>query len=85
MNPEELDAWAGVAARRLGVALEPGDVPAILDLAKDAAHGVTRPAAPLTAYLAGLAVGAGRTLADVSADLRATIAESAQPDASDET
>ncbi len=85
MTPEELDAWAGVAARRLGVALEPGDVSSILDLAKDAAHGVTRPAAPLTAYLAGMAVGAGRSLADVAADLRATIAESAQPDSSDET
>ncbi|MFF2772909.1 DUF6457 domain-containing protein, partial [Streptomyces bacillaris] len=69
MTPEELDTWAGAAARRLGVALEPGDVSALLDLAKDAAHGVTRPAAPLTAYTAGMAVGAGRTLEDVSREL----------------
>jgi len=31
----------------------------ILDLARDAAHGVARPAAPLTAYLVGVAVGRG--------------------------
>lgn len=82
MTPEELDAWAGSAARRLGVTLEPGDVAALLDLAKDAAHGVTRPAAPLTAYIAGMAVGSGRTLDDVSRELRIAIAEGggAEPD-----
>ena len=29
----------------------------VLDLARDAAHGVARPAAPLAAFVAGLAVG----------------------------
>src|SRR5499433_2409013 len=29
----------------------------VLDLARDEAHGVARPAAPLTAYLLGVAVG----------------------------
>ncbi|MCU1543095.1 MAG: hypothetical protein JWM50_960 [Microbacteriaceae bacterium] len=33
------------------------DVPAVLDLARVAAHGVLRPAAPLTTFLAGLAAG----------------------------
>ncbi|WP_314146075.1 DUF6457 domain-containing protein [uncultured Leifsonia sp.] len=80
MTPEGLDAWAGAAARRLGVTLEPGDVPALLALAKDAAHGVTRPAAPLTAYIAGMAVGSGRTLEDVALELRVAIAESRQPE-----
>ena len=75
MEPQELDAWAGAAARRLGVSLEPGDVSAVLDLAKDAAHGVTRPAAPLTAYIAGMAVASGRTLDDVARELRVAIAE----------
>lgn len=75
MEPQELDAWAGAAARRLGVSLEPGDVAALLDLARDAAHGVTRPAAPLTAYIAGLAVGSGRSLEDVARELRVAIAE----------
>ncbi|CAM5519194.1 DUF6457 domain-containing protein [Leifsonia shinshuensis] len=78
MEPQELDAWAGAAARRLGVSLEPGDVSALLDLARDAAHGVTRPAAPLTAYIAGMAVASGRTLEDVARELRVAIAEVAQ-------
>jgi hypothetical protein len=29
----------------------------VLDISKDVAHGVARPAAPLTAYLLGLAAG----------------------------
>jgi len=39
----------------------------VLDLARDVAHGVARPAAPLTTYLAGLAVGAGQDAGDVAA------------------
>ena len=31
----------------------------VLDLAREAAHGVMRPAAPLTTYLLGLAVARG--------------------------
>ena len=81
MEPQELDAWAGAAARRLGVTLNSGDVPALLDLARDAAHGVTRPAAPLTAYIAGVAVGSGRTLEDVARELRVAIAEVEQGEA----
>ena len=33
------------------------DIPAILEMTKDVAHGVARPAAPLTAYLLGLRDG----------------------------
>jgi len=56
----------------LAVALElpPGevDVTALLDLARDAAHGVARPSAPLTTFLVGLAAGrAGGTRRDVAA------------------
>lgn len=39
----------------------------ILDLARDAAHGVARPAAPLTAYLVGVAVGQGAPLSETAA------------------
>jgi Domain of unknown function (DUF6457) len=38
------------------------DMRVVLDLARDAAHGVARPAAPLTAFLVGVAVGRGRPL-----------------------
>lgn len=46
----------------------------VLDLAREAAHGVARPAAPLTTFLAGYALGAegglGR-LAELVSDLSA--------------
>jgi Domain of unknown function (DUF6457) len=43
-------------------------ITAVLDLTADVAHGVARPAAPVTAYLIGLAAGR-------SADPRVTTAE----------
>ncbi len=55
------------------------NVDLILDVAKDAAHGVQRPAAPVTTYLLGLAVAAG---ADPAA-AAAKIGELAQGWASD--
>ncbi|MCD0450191.1 DUF6457 domain-containing protein [Actinocorallia sp. API 0066] len=41
--------------------LEPDvlDTQTVLDLTRDVAHSVARPAAPLTAYLLGVAVGQG--------------------------
>jgi hypothetical protein len=53
--------------------LDPGGVDRdlLLDLTRDVAHGVARPAAPLTAYLAGLAVGrAGGTRASLEEAVR---------------
>src|SRR5213593_3768177 len=58
-----LERWLQTAAEAAGVAdadptlVGPEAVTAILDLARDAAHGVARPAAPLAAFVAGLAVG----------------------------
>ncbi|GAA4678494.1 hypothetical protein Prum_042890 [Phytohabitans rumicis] len=43
----------------------------VLDLARDVAHNVVRPAAPVTAYLLGLAVGRGADAADAAARLTA--------------
>jgi hypothetical protein len=62
----ELDDWIARAGRELG--LDPADVPTelVLGLAKDVAHGVVRPGAPVTAYLMGLAVGRGAEAADVA-------------------
>lgn len=58
-TPAELDAWV----TDLSAALNLGDldVPTglLLDLTRDAAHGVTRPAGPLTTYLVGIAVARG--------------------------
>ena len=52
-----LEDW--IAAVRDELHVEPVDTEPVLDLARDVAHGVARPAAPLTAYLLGLAVGGG--------------------------
>jgi hypothetical protein len=59
-----LDHWTQAACAELG--LTPAQVPArvVLDLARDVAHQVDRPAAPLTAFLLGLAVGGGQSLDD---------------------
>ena len=59
MAESELEEWAAELASALGI--DPGevDVNAILDVARDAAHGVTRPAAPLAAFLVGYAVASG--------------------------
>ena len=57
-----LDQWTQAACAELG--LVPEQVPAriVLDLARDVAHQVDRPAAPLTAFLLGLAVGSGHPI-----------------------
>jgi hypothetical protein len=48
-----------IAAVRDELHIDPVDTDLVLDLAREVAHGVARPAAPLTAYLLGLAVGRG--------------------------
>lgn len=52
-----LEEWTGRVSAALGLDPETLDRDAVLDLTKDVAHGVARPAAPLTAYLLGVAVG----------------------------
>ncbi|MEV5432919.1 NTP transferase domain-containing protein [Streptomyces sp. NPDC052701] len=49
-----LDEWISAAKDELGIDLDV-DTGALLDLARDAAHGVARPAAPLTTFLVGYA------------------------------
>jgi Domain of unknown function (DUF6457) len=54
-NP--LDAWLAELAAELGVDPAVVDRNLLLDVARDAAHGIARPAAPLTTFLVGLAAG----------------------------
>ncbi|HEX6920311.1 MAG TPA: DUF6457 domain-containing protein [Actinomycetes bacterium] len=49
-----IDEWTEALARELGVDLSV-DVRGLLDLARDAAHSVDRPAAPITTFLVGYA------------------------------
>jgi len=66
-----LDRWIEAACGELGVDRADVNERIVLDLARDAAHRVDRPAAPVTAYLAGLAVGSGQPLPDVVSRLTA--------------
>lgn len=51
-----LEEWTAAVCAELG--LDPAiDRRLLLDMTRDVAHGVDRPAAPLTAYLVGLAAG----------------------------
>ncbi len=62
-----LDEWAAAVCGELGLDPAALDPRLVLDLARDVAHGVARPAAPLTAYLLGVAVGQGRPPAESAA------------------
>jgi hypothetical protein len=67
MSPDEqqhVQDWLARIVPALGLDAALVDEALILDLARDAAHGVARPAAPLTTYLLGLA--AGRAGADAA-------------------
>lgn len=72
LPPSALEDWlAGVSELYgLGQDVAPGtDIAAVLDVARDVARGVARPAAPLTTFLLGLAVGRAVPDGPVSAEL----------------
>ena len=55
-----LSEWVAAVARELGLegAVDSGAlVDVVLDMTSDVAHGVSRPAAPVTAFLIGVAAG----------------------------
>ncbi|MGW7380375.1 NTP transferase domain-containing protein [Streptomyces sp. NPDC054794] len=54
-----LDEWISAVKDELGIDLDV-DTGVLLDLARDAAHGVARPAAPLTTFLVGYAAALGK-------------------------
>ena len=82
LPPEALDEWLAAVAAELGV--DPALVPtaAILDVARDVAHGVARPAAPLSTFLVGLAAAqraaAGEDLTRALHDAARTTSELAE-------
>ncbi len=56
----DIQEWVTAVGRLLGLdglVDDEGLVDAVLDLTADVAHGVSRPAAPVTAFLVGLAMG----------------------------
>ena len=77
-----LDEWTQALGAELDID-PPGDSQrTVLDLARIVAHTIDRPAAPVTAFLVGMAVGTGRPLAD-AADLVRRLAEDWPAPASD--
>jgi hypothetical protein len=71
-----LDEWIAAAKTELDIDLDV-DTGALLDLARDAAHGVARPAAPLTTFLVGYAAahaGGGPEAVRAAAEKAAALA-----------
>ncbi|WP_434742177.1 DUF6457 domain-containing protein [Micromonospora sp. SH-82] len=64
-----MDEWVVAACTELGLDPTQVPVPVVLDLARDVAHQVLRPGAPVSAYLMGVAVGRGADPATVAARL----------------
>ena len=65
-----LDDWTEAACAELGLDPQVITQKTVLNLARVAAHTVDRPAAPLTAYLLGVAVGRGASLQETAARLQ---------------
>lgn len=66
-----IQSWTDAACAELGLDPAASDTRIVLDLARDVAHQVERPAAPLSAFLLGLAVGQGQQLDAAAEKLRA--------------
>lgn len=76
-----LDEWTAALARELGVPVDNDSnidiaivLDTVLDVARDAAHNVVRPAAPITTFLVGYAAASqgGGQGAIVAASAKAT-------------
>ncbi len=61
-----LEDWAEALCAELGLDAAEGSQKAVLNLARVVAHTVDRPAAPLTAYYLGMAVGRGEPLPETA-------------------
>lgn len=74
-TPADLETWVRSAAADLG--LDPDEVPIglLLDVTRETAHDVMRPAGPVTTFLIGLAVGRGASIDDSVSTVRARIAD----------
>jgi hypothetical protein len=72
-----LDEWIAAVSLELGIG--PIDTRAVLDLARDVAHGVARPAAPVTCLLVGLAASSAEQLDDVIERVRDLVPEPESP------
>jgi Domain of unknown function (DUF6457) len=78
-----LDEWVTKLSQEIGVKPDDIAISEILDLARDAAHAVARPAAPITTFIVGYAAGmrgGGRdTIAQTVREALAAIAAELPP------
>jgi hypothetical protein len=65
-----LEDWTEALCAELGLDPAEATQKTVLNLARVVAHTVDRPAAPLTAYLLGLAVGGGAPLPETAAKVQ---------------
>ena len=72
LPPETLDQWADALREHFDLGAEDVPISLILDLAKDVANGVARPAAPFSAFVAGLVAG---RRGGAPEDVRAAVAD----------
>ncbi|HVU73599.1 MAG TPA: DUF6457 domain-containing protein [Mycobacteriales bacterium] len=68
----ETAEWLPAVAEMIGVAA-PADQATLLDLTREIAHAVERPAGPLTLFMLGCAVGGGADIGDLIAQVRARL------------
>ena len=75
-QPEQWTRWVERACAALDIDPSDVDIPLVHELSKNVSHQVTRPLAPVSSYVLGIAVG--RALAEgraVGADERAALAD----------
>jgi hypothetical protein len=65
-----LDDWTDAVCAELGLDPQDATQKTVLNLARVVAHTVDRPAAPLTSFFLGFAVGRGQPLAETAARLQ---------------
>jgi len=65
-----LESWTEAVCAEFGIDPSATATRAVLDVTRDVAHQVARPAAPLTAYLLGIAVGRGEPVEAAAERLR---------------
>jgi hypothetical protein len=78
LPPEALDEWADALREKFGLSTADVPIALILDLAGDVARGVARPAAPFSAFVAGLVAGRQGGSPEQIADAVASVSELAR-------
>ena len=69
------EEWTDQLCELLSIDPNDVDIDGLLDLSRQAAHGIERRAAPVTTYLVGVAVGAGADADEVMAKVTGLLAD----------